>query len=151
MGVILDETPDYIQDNAFSGIDVYGLATLTLAGVKINRQSIEHIEQQIREIHDFGTAKLNGNQIRIDFNKDFTGTEPIVTVTPHSPIKDYYIKTQYENGFVLAVENANQFKFNWIAIAEKVTSAEKTDVSIDPHLKSQLEVDEVTKEKYARS
>ncbi len=34
IGLILDETPDYIQDQAFSGVDVYALASLGLAGVK---------------------------------------------------------------------------------------------------------------------
>ncbi len=151
MGIFVDEAPDYLQDNAFSGIDVYGLATLTLAGVKLNRESIKNIEKEIREIHDFGTAHLSGNEIRVDFNKNFSGTEPVVTVTPHSPANDYYIQSQDERGFVLAVENANHFKFNWIAMAEKVTSTEKTDVSIDPHLKSQLEIDEATKEQMRKN
>ncbi|MEA3448945.1 MAG: hypothetical protein U9Q98_10960 [Bacteroidota bacterium] len=146
LGFILDETPDYVQDNAFSGIDLYSLASLSIAGVQANRKSIEDMESQAHEVHDFGTAKLNGNQIHVDFNKDFTGTEPIVTVTPHSPAKDYYIQSQDENGFVLAVEDAKTFKFNWIAMAEKTETIEKSVIDLDPHLKSQLEIDEATKE-----
>jgi hypothetical protein len=145
LGFILDETPDYVQDNAFSGIDLYSLTSLSIAGVQANRKSIDKLEAKSKEIHDFGTAKLNGKQIRVDFTKDFTGTEPIVTVTPHSPAKDYYIMSQDEKGFVLAVEEANSFRFNWIAMAEKTESSDKSAPQIAPNLKSQLDIDEAKK------
>ncbi|MDA3911408.1 MAG: hypothetical protein PF448_08640 [Bacteroidales bacterium] len=146
LGFILDETPDYIQDNAFSGIDLYSLTSLSIAGVQANRKSIEKLETQTQEIHEFGTAQLNGNEIRVNFNKDFSGTDPVVTVTPHSPAKDYYILSQDENGFVLAVENPNNFKFNWIAMAEKTVNNSKMDNNINMQLKSQLEIDNAKKQ-----
>ena len=145
LGFILDETPDYIQDNAFSGIDLYSLVSLSIAGVQENRKSIENIECQITEVHDFGITSLSGNEIYVKYNKDFSGTQPVVAITPHSPVRDYYIKSQNENGFVLAVEDVNEFSFNWIAIAQKEVVNIKSEPVIDALLKSQLEVDEAKK------
>ncbi|PLX09259.1 MAG: hypothetical protein C0596_01520 [Marinilabiliales bacterium] len=145
LGFILDETPDYIQDNAFSGIDLYSLASLSIAGVQENRRSIEEIEEQITEIHDFGTSKLIGNEIYVPYNKNFEGTQPVVAITPLSPVKDYYIKSQNENGFVLAVENENEFDFNWIVVAHKKVDIKNSEPVVDAQLKAQLEVDEAKK------
>lgn len=146
MGFILDETPDFIQDNSFSGIDIYSLATLGITGVQINRRDIDELKEQVTEIFDFGTAVLNGNEIFVNYNKDFNGTEPIVTVTPMSAVKDYYIKSQTSTGFTLAVEDANNFKFNWIAVASKPENTKKSNNQIDANLKSQLEVDQAKKQ-----
>lgn len=146
MGFILDETPDFVQDNSFSGIDIYSLTTLGITGVQINRRDIEELKEQITEIFDFGTAVLNGSEIFVNYNKDFKGTEPIVTVTPMSSVKDYYIKSQTSTGFVLAVEDANNFKFNWIAVASKSENTKKSNTQIDANLKSQLEVDQAKKQ-----
>ena len=109
MGFILDETPDFVQDNSFSGIDIYSLTTLGITGVQINRRDIDEIKEQMTEIFDFGTASLNGNEIFVNYNKDFQGSEPVVSVTPMSSVKDYYIKSQSSTGFTLAVEDANNF------------------------------------------
>lgn len=146
MGFILDETPDFVQDNSFSGIDIYSLATLGITGVQINRRDIDELKEQVTEIFDFGTAVLNGNEIFVNYNKDFNGTEPIVTVTPMSAVKDYYIKSQTSTGFTLAVEDANNFKFNWIAVASKIENTQKPNSQIDANLKSQLEVDQAKKQ-----
>ncbi len=146
MGFILDETPDFIQDNSFSGIDIYSLATLGVTGVQINRKDIDELKEQVTEIFDFGTAVLNGNEIFVNYNKNFNETEPIVTVTPMSAVKDYYIKSQTSTGFTLAVEDANNFKFNWIAVASKPENTKKSNSQIDANLKSQLEVDQAKKQ-----
>jgi len=145
LGFILDETPDYVQDNAFSGIDLYSLTSLSIAGVQENRKSINKIEEQITEIHDFGIAELNGIEVYIRFNKDFSGTNPVVAITPLGANKDCCIKSQDESGFVVAVENASSFKFNWIAMATKNANTKASDAQIDPQLKTQLEVDEAKK------
>lgn len=146
MGFILDETPDFVQDNSFSGIDIYSLTTLGITGVQINRRDIDEIKEQMTEIFDFGTASLNGNEIFVNYNKDFQGSEPVVSVTPMSSVKDYYIKSQSSTGFTLAVEDANNFKFNWIAVASKPVKSQQSTPQIDAHLKSQLEVDQAKKQ-----
>ncbi len=152
MGFILDETPDYVQDNAFSGIDLYGLSTLAISGVQHNRRSIVELEEKIEtvstQINDFGIATISGNEVRVNYNKDFQGNIPVVSVTPNSPVNNYYIKSQDESGFTLGVENIQNFQFNWIAMAifEIKGSKENEVLSIDPVLLNQLEVDETRKQ-----
>ena len=152
LGVILDETPDYIQDNAFSGIDIYALATLAISGVQYNRNSILALEENIEilatQINDFGIASINGDEVVVKYNKNFQGNIPVVSITPNSPVANYYIKSQDENGFTLAVEESQSFNFNWIAMASYnlENTAKNIDSYIDPSLLQQLEVDESRKQ-----
>lgn len=147
LGVMVEESPDFIQNNAFSGIDIYSLATLSICGVQHNRNSIVKLEEKINEkslqISDFGIAKMEGNSVRVNFAKDFKGSTPIVSITPNSPVSDYYIKEQDSEGFVIAVKNPQNFMFNWIAMAKVEKSSEdEPEFVIDPGLKSQLRVDD---------
>ncbi len=146
LGVMVEESPDYIQNNAFSGIDIYSLTTLSICGVQHNRKSIIRIEEKINEqllqINDFGIAHMEGSTVEVKFTKDFGGTIPVVTITPNSPVSDYYIKEQNSRGFVLAVKNPESFMFNWIAMAQVEQCLPETpSFEIDPLLKSQLYVD----------
>ncbi len=151
MGLILDETPDYIQDNAFSGIDVYALATMAITGVQYNRKSILAIEEQLTEmqtlVQDFGISQISGNSVRIQYNKDFQGVIPVVTVTPVQLVESFYISDQDSQGFTLHVSESGSYSFNWIAMANcpmQVSEQEPLTV-LDPVLLSQLEVDEARK------
>lgn len=152
LGFMLDETPDYIQDNSFSGIDLYSLTSLSIAGVQHNRQSILNIEEKLEtismQINDFGVASINGNEVRVDFSKDFKGNIPVVSVTPNSPVANYYIKSQDENGFTLAVNGSENFQFNWIAMANHTVEKKSSEpkYNINPSLMSQLRVDEAKKQ-----
>ncbi len=161
LGFMVDdkETPDYIKNNTFDAIDTYGLTTLAVAGVQHNRRNIVEIKEIIEKIStqitDFGIASINGNEseVRINYNKDFKGNTPVVSVTPNSPVSKYYIKEQDENGFTLAFEGNESFDFNWTANANhKVeTVVEKKPVyNIDKALKSQLRIDE-SKKQHIRS
>lgn len=152
MGFILDETPDYVQDNAFSGIDIYALSALAISGVQYNRNSIIEIENQIEtissQINDFGIATISGNEVKVSYNKDFNGNVPVVSITPNSPVSNYYIKSQDESGFTLAVEDAQNFQFNWIAMATYTIEVKEDNLSnsIDPTLLNQLDVDDSRKQ-----
>ncbi|MDD3741911.1 MAG: hypothetical protein PHH30_11810 [Bacteroidales bacterium] len=145
LGVIIDEAPDYIQDNTFSGIDIYALSTLCLAGVQENNKAIKELQCQI---NDFGVTQINGKTIYVKYNKDFSGTQPVVTVTPNSYTEGYFISSQDDKGFTIELKNPGNFSFNWIAMAEKnIDSFSKENINIDPQMLSQLKVDEATKEK----
>jgi hypothetical protein len=152
LGVILDETPDYIQDNQFSGIDVYALATLSLAGVKHNRAEIQEIN---KTANDFGIVKVNAKEIKVSFAENFVAkldknTIPTVTLTPSSSGYSYYIPKQNNEGFTIIIENydGKEFLINWIAMA-KTTVNNNTDKTknIDPALLKQLKVAESIKER----
>jgi len=47
LGIMVAEAPHYIQDAAFSGIDIYSLATLALVGVKYLRGEIQEIRKEL--------------------------------------------------------------------------------------------------------
>ncbi len=156
LGFILEETPDYIQDNSFSGIDLYALASLGISGVQHNRKSIVEIEQKLDEISvqitDFGITKISGNEITVTYKSDFHGITPVVNITPNSPVKNYYIKEQNDKGFTLAAENTTGFEFNWMAIANYTENNKEPEqeYSLDPALMSQLKVNEAKKEQIHR-
>ncbi len=125
LGLILEDTPDYLQDNTFSGIDVYALSTLSLAGVKYNRKKIENIENKIssQPIFDFGRVSMNGKYITVNYKKEFVaqlacGDIPIVNITPCTPGVSYHIRSQNIQGFTLEVNEAQSFDFNWVAYAK---------------------------------
>lgn len=152
LGFIVDETPDYVQDNAFNGVDIYALSSMAIIGVQHNRKSIIKIEEKLEnlssQVNDFGIATLNGKEVRVKYNKDFNGIIPVVSITPNKSVGNYYISSQDANGFVLSVENTENFQFNWIAMA--VVPIQETNIvnsaSIDPVLMSQLRVDENKKQ-----
>lgn len=151
LGFIVDETPDYVQDNAFNGIDNYSLTSMAISGVQYNRKSIIKLEEKVetlsKQVNDFGIASLSGTEVYVKFNQNFKGTVPVVSVTPNKAVGDFYIKSQNAYGFVLAVESSQNFDFNWIALAnvEEESVQEKDVPNINPDLMSQLKVDEARK------
>ncbi len=152
MGLILDETPDYIQGNSFSGIDNYSLTTMAITGVQYNRKSIVQLEQQVEaiqtQVQDFGMAGFSGTETRVNYNKDFKGTVPVVTITPTGPAENYFISKQDDKGFVVVSDKNQEFGFNWIAIGTVATDQRQDDdINIDPQLLDQLIVDDSRKQK----
>ena len=118
-GVLVDEAPDYVKDSKFSGIDLYALGTLALAGVKYNREEIKSLK---KEINDFGTASISGNEVWINLPGKFRNAEstPVVTVTPLSPDASLYISEINSNGFRVKTNGTpnGRIQFNWIAMAK---------------------------------
>lgn len=147
LGVILDETPDYIQDNAFSGIDVYAIATLSLAGVKYNRAEIQKLKEKIS---DFGIVKMESNETWVSFDDDFTSKLksndlPTVVLTTNSADAKVYISEQDNSGFKIQVaDGTDNLIINWIAMAKVSAETSKTNFEneISPELYKQLVVPE---------
>lgn len=162
LGLLITNTPDYIQDNTFNAIDIYALSTLSLMGVKINTEQIENVTEKVNTlsknatISDFGfNSTGSSNEIRINYSDEFktqlTANQiPVVSVTPSSPDVKYYIKSQDSNGFVIACDAPN-FNFNWVAMAKieikDIQPANSSDVSnISPEFMSQIRVSPEKKE-----
>ncbi len=141
LGLILDETPDFIQDNAFSGIDVYALSTLNLAGIQAVNSQLQEIP-----VTDFGQGRVTANETRINYSDILSKADvkdiPIVNITPTSPNAKFYIKSQDKNGFVIVSENG-PMTFNWTANAHKNISEKQYDIPAS--VMSQLKVDESKK------
>lgn len=155
LGLLINEVPDYIQDNTFNAIDIYALSTLTLVGVKINTEQIDQITEKVNtivkttNISDFGFASVTaGNEVRINFSPEFVaqlkaGVVPVVSVTPATEGITYYIKSQDAKGFVVVSSN-NNFNFNWLAIAKteikEIQKVEASESAINPEILTQLKV-----------
>ncbi|MBI2968070.1 MAG: shufflon system plasmid conjugative transfer pilus tip adhesin PilV [Bacteroidetes bacterium] len=159
LGVILDESPDYIQDNAFTGIDVYALAALGIAGVKQNRKEIIEMKERLAigttsATSDFGVAQMNGNEVVVSFSEDFTkkissqNNLPVVTVTPSGANASLYISDVTPSGFKVTNSTINQspVTFNWIAMAKVTTGTfidnNRTSTQIPPGILNQIKVPE---------
>jgi hypothetical protein len=147
MGIILDEAPDYLKDNAFSGIDVYALATLGLAGVQQVNERVETLEQTVQ---DFGLTEVTTRKTYIDFSDDFReklseDDMPVVTVSPTQQGIHFSVEGQNENGFYLVAdqEPEQEIMVNWIAMAKTCVKTRKPD--IDENLQKQLDVPENVK------
>jgi len=163
LGLLIPNTPDYIQDNTFNAIDIYALSTLSLMGTKINAQQIEAVSENINTlsknatISDFGFNSTGSlKEIRVEYAPEFSNQLaqnqiPVVNITPSSPGINYYIKSQDNKGFVVAC-NAADFSFNWVAMAKiemkeiKQPGSENIE-NIDPAVMSQLKVDQDKKDR----
>ncbi len=147
LGLILDEAPDYVQDNTFSGIDVYALSTLTLAGVQYLNTEMESLKQGV-QVSESGSGTITGSEVRINYPAEFTQISkqgiPVVMITPTSANARYYVKSQDESGFVLVSENG-AMSFNWTATAKSVKQV--PEIQVSPEIKSQLEIDQTRKTK----
>jgi len=155
-GIMLEDAPDYIQDNKFSGIETYSLASLSLAGVKYNREEIKKINETIS---DFGVIQLSSTQLWVSFNDEFSeklsaDNIPAVTITTNSPNTNVYISKQTNKGFNIVVEgNDSNLMINWMAMA-KVDNDQDSDNfknSISPGLYNQLNVSESIKDRARNS
>lgn len=141
LGLILDEAPDFIQDNSFGGIDVYALSTLNLAGIQAVNAKLQEVP-----VTDFGQGTITATEVRINYSAVITGASisgiPIVNITPTSPNAKFYVKSQDMTGFVIVSENG-PMTFNWTVNARKMVS--ETQYNIPASVMSQLKVDESKK------
>lgn len=149
LGLILDEVPDYMQDNAFSGVDIYALGTVALTGVKYNRESIKKLQEKIT---DFGSKNMNSTEIWINFDSEFanklSGIVPVVTISSNNPSVTISITEKNSNGFkVVASQAVPELNIDWIAMAKvEVKTVNMTDDEINKYKKEkQLIVSESDK------
>lgn len=146
LGLILDETPDFIQDNAFSGIDIYALSTLNVAGIQYLNKELENVVAWA-SVSDFGHGTITVSEIQINYSSVIMDNTiegiPVVTVSPTSAGARYYIKEQTKTGFIVVSENG-PMTFNWNASARKAVLAR--DYNIPQKTMSQLRVDPIKKQ-----
>ncbi|MFT5779983.1 MAG: hypothetical protein ACI837_002944, partial [Crocinitomicaceae bacterium] len=145
IGLIADEAPDYILDEGFSGVDIYGLAALSLAGVQHNMKSIEELST-VKTIQDFGSEAISGTEIWVDFTEDFEGQIPVVTITSNNPSVTISVIEKNATQFKVVVSQSTPgLQFDWIAMAKKKVSTGDRSVELASDLKDKLEVPASTK------
>jgi len=156
LGVILDESPDYIQDNAFSGIDVYAISTLSLAGVKHNRLRINNNENIVKELidaKDFGVVNMNTYSKKVKFSNEFKNmadqveNNPVIMLTPMSPNTNVYVTDVSKSGFTIVSENGIGMDVSWMAFTKVIMpDINKGNIdNIPSSLMRSLKVDESQK------
>jgi len=148
LGVLLDETPDYLQDQAFSGVDIYALGVLALTGVKFQQSQIEEIQTLLKSCFAHGYYDQLSQEVVIHFPEDFNTDNqiPFVAITPTSGSTSYYVSEITPRYFV--VKSQNPFSFTWMALVRPSPSLYiKKNVSIPAELKHQLEVEKAKKER----
>jgi hypothetical protein len=134
LGVILDETPDYLKDNTLTAVDLYAVATLGIAGVKHNRGEIQAIQKALgmgvrQRIEDFGSASMAQVQVWVPFDAAFAeslngaGVVPTVTVTPNVPGVSLSVTRKGAEGFQVTATGGFGFDFDWIAMARVSTQS----------------------------
>jgi hypothetical protein len=137
LGVILDEAPDYLKDNAFTGIDVYAVGVMALAAAKYNRKEIQKVS---KSVSDFGVGKSNLSTLFIHFSKDFKhdkqGNTPVITVTAMHPKASLYISEITNEGFRVVSETQSSLMFNWIAMAKVDLKTSISKLEIDAYKRS---------------
>lgn len=153
IGALVEESPDFIKDEAFSGIDIYGLATLSLVGVKANREAIKQMKGTgATTIQDFGSENVTNSKITISYSEDFSGRLdgkiPVITVTTNNPNVIASVVNKSKTDFTVQLSgeiNSNTY-IDWIAMG-KVDNINNTVVpsQIDEELKSKLEVSDAIK------
>jgi hypothetical protein len=160
LGVITDESPDYIQDPTFAGIEPYAIATLSLVGVKYNRKEIQEIKDVLEigksiTASDFGTSAMEGFEMWVDFSDEFSDkltpdNLPVITVTANNLSATIIVTEKTPKGFkVKASRDISNLKFDWMAMAKVKTKASflsRKDSSISIDLLQQLKVPESTKQ-----
>ena len=104
-------------------------------GIDFSNVATEEIEIKI---NDFGTINSDKTIIKVKFSNSFkeklknTNNLPVISITPTSPYKSYYISKTTKNYFEITVDKLNNnFSFNWIAFAKIKVEKEKGIEHID--------------------
>ncbi len=157
LGVIADESPDYILGETFDKVNIYGLTTMTLVGVKENRKEIKMIKNYLdntsnnKTIQDFGTSVLTGTEKWISFSSDFSQkisetNLPVITVTSNNPSVQISVIEKSKNGFkIKTLSSVSNVSFDWIAMAKIQAnplkkSQDNTEFHIQPSLYNRLRI-----------
>jgi hypothetical protein len=150
IGLIADESPDYLLDESFSGVDIYGLATLSLVGAQYAIKKVEKIENESNKtVTDFGTYSLSENKttVWIDFSEEFYGNKPVIALTSNNPNVNISVTEKNSEGFRVQVsEYVQNLSFDWIAIS-KVNNKNNEFNHLNNDVLQKLLVPESTKSK----
>ena len=157
IGLILDESPDYLQDEQFSGIDNYSAATLGLLGAKVNHEEIKKLKKNVQ---DFGSVSVTSTTISVEFSEEFAqaisgSSLPVVTVNANVEGVIANIVEKSTTGFKVKVNKVEPgLMLDYIAmgkVLEKENIAE-LESKIPQEIYKGMRVDEsIKQEQYKRA
>ncbi len=140
MGLLVDESPDYIQAQTYDGVDIYAAATLGIAASKVNREDIKEIKTAMGwngdmvTVQDFGSVNINGEETWVAFDNAFAaklnGAVPVITLTGNKAAGEMYVTEKTDKGFRIKVAgNTSGLQLDYIAMAKvKSNAAAASDV-----------------------
>jgi len=160
VGLIVDDAPDYLQDESFSGIDIYGTASLAIAGVKHNRKDIKELQQRLDKVltspsSDFGSARISQESVWVNYSPEFAAqllehkVVPSVTVTASVLGADIAVVDKSSQGFKVKHSGPAVVDFDWMAMAKVPVSQtnERTALPVSEDVKKYLVIEDSVKEK----
>jgi len=160
LGIIADESPDYVLNGTFTAVSGYSLATLGIFGVKYNRAEIQEIKEVIGMgntiiVQDFGSTQMNSTELVVKYSKEFSAKMsgenlPVVTVTSNNPSVVLSVTEKDKDGFkVAASKSTANLTFDWMAImkVKSVGFEDKSSERVSADLLPKLKVPDETKEK----
>lgn len=147
MGILVDEAPDYLKDQAFAGIDIYALATMGVVGVKYLLQEVDKLKAQLQHATLSGEINMETSEVRVRFSSSLPGKPTHISITPLGENSGYYLKDITEEGFTIVA--SKPFRFGWqatlpVSWADNIRRGSLAELS--PTLLSQLIVDSSKKE-----
>ena len=147
LGLIVEDTPDYLLSNNFSGVDIYAVATLSLAGVQHNMKAIKEISAP-KTVQDFGSMQLQDSSVWVSFTEDFNGTIPVVTLSSLDQNAALYISNKTAEGFEIRSANgATNITFDWIAMAKNTPKRSVNQTgAVSNRIQNKLAVPQNTKQ-----
>ena len=148
LGIILDESPDYLKDNTLSGIDLYAVSVMALAATKYNRKQIQ---KRAKKISDFGVGNINKSTVYVSFSDEFKQENktkiPVVTVTALAANARLHVTDVSNDGFTVVSDNVKGLSFNWIAMAHIAPKTKEKTHDIEAYkLANELSVSKTDKQ-----
>lgn len=156
LGMMVDETPDYLQDESFTAIDLYAAATLGVVGAKSNRAEIKEIKQALGmeggsvNLSDFGSLTLNGETTVVKFSEGFSkqlgANVPVVTLTSGDASVVLSITHKSSEGFTIRASKAvSGLGVDWIAMGKADAAPVAKQETLPANLMKGLRVSESDK------
>lgn len=123
VGFIAEETPGNLTAPGKKAVSYSELSIYNTGAIKVLKKKIESLENQLKNISDFGAENVVADKFFIPFSESFKsqlgGAKPVVTVTPSQLGAQLVVSEITQDGFtVQAGSHDAGLNLNWIAMAK---------------------------------
>jgi hypothetical protein len=129
VGFIAEETPGNLTAPGKKAVSYSELSAYNTGAIKVLKKKIESLENQLKNISDFGAENVLADKFFIPFSESFKsqlgGAKPVVTVTPSQLGAQLVVSEITQDGFTVEAGSRSQgLNLNWIAMAKVAGNAE---------------------------
>jgi hypothetical protein len=156
LGLILDEAPDYLQDDAFGGIELYSVATMGVLAGKLAVEETKNIKSALgwtsdtKNIQDFGSVELQNGEYFIPysetFKKELNNSMPVISITSSNIDSKVAVIAKSNEGFTLTIQNPSNAKVSVDYILLAKINVERSLDKVPADVEAGLTVSESTKD-----